>query len=276
MKKGSVSVPCLYIYHANGCRVAILHRLAGALRPQKPDARLRCRSTHGGSDTICCPTPQNRAKSGRNPRIAACLRPANSVAGTLCGWHAHRPPRSGVRPMISHATQRASRFLAQLHVVRRPQQTTLGRRRMRLLTHNLLACHAKGCGSSSNNFPLKLQNVQLELIEAEYNETFLKGFLPKLAWPAFVSTARDVRTSSVLTKAGRHFPAFAGAEFPRTRARRGLPPSIASCPFAGMCALLTPQLHVVEGEMVCPNCSHIYPIRNGIPNMLLAEHEIPK
>lgn len=36
------------------------------------------------------------------------------------------------------------------------------------------------------------------------------------------------------------------------------------------------QLHVVEGEMVCPNCSHTYPIRNGIPNMLLAEHEIPK
>lgn len=67
---------------------------------------------------------------------------------------------------------------------------------MRLLTHNLLACHAKGCGSSSNNFPLKLQNVQLELIEAEYNDTFLKGFLPKLAWPAFVSTARDVRSFS--------------------------------------------------------------------------------
>jgi len=36
------------------------------------------------------------------------------------------------------------------------------------------------------------------------------------------------------------------------------------------------QLHVVEGEMVCPACSHVYPIRNGIPNMLLAEHEIPK
>lgn len=66
---------------------------------------------------------------------------------------------------------------------------------MRLLTHNLLACHAKGCGSSSNNFPLQLRNVQLELIEAEYNEVFLKGFLPKLAWPAFVMTARQVRVT---------------------------------------------------------------------------------
>lgn len=54
-------------------------------------------------------------------------------------------------------------------------------------------------------------------------------------------------------------------------------------------------MHIVEGQLVCPNCSHIFPIRNGIPNMvserenasaaepvfdrlsslqLLAEHEI--
>lgn len=65
---------------------------------------------------------------------------------------------------------------------------------MRLLTHNLLACHAKGCGSTSNNFPLQLRNVQLEMIEAEYNETFLKGFLPKLHWQALVTTAQHVRS----------------------------------------------------------------------------------
>jgi len=54
------------------------------------------------------------------------------------------------------------------------------------------------------------------------------------------------------------------------------------------------QIHVEEGEMVCPNCQHVYPISSGIPNMvrdrwlvdnrvgvttdgffqLLAEHEI--
>jgi len=34
------------------------------------------------------------------------------------------------------------------------------------------------------------------------------------------------------------------------------------------------EIHVEEGAMVCPNCHHVYPISNGIPNMLLAEHEI--
>jgi len=28
------------------------------------------------------------------------------------------------------------------------------------------------------------------------------------------------------------------------------------------------QLHVVEGAMACPNCKHIYPISDGIPNMV--------
>ena len=30
------------------------------------------------------------------------------------------------------------------------------------------------------------------------------------------------------------------------------------------------QLHVEEGAMVCPNCQHLYPISNGIPNMVRA------
>ena len=51
------------------------------------------------------------------------------------------------------------------------------------------------------------------------------------------------------------------------------------------------QIHVEEGAMECQNCKHVYPIMNGIPNMvslvvniheapnhhnlqLLAEHEI--
>ena len=56
--------------------------------------------------------------------------------------------------------------------------------------------------------------------------------------------------------------------------------------------IITAQIHVEEGQMTCPNCSHMYPISNGIPNMvccliptlgesipnngpqLLAEHEI--
>ena len=32
--------------------------------------------------------------------------------------------------------------------------------------------------------------------------------------------------------------------------------------------------HVVEGAMVCNNCSREYPINNGVANMLLNEDEV--
>ncbi|KAJ4483417.1 hypothetical protein J3R30DRAFT_1777434 [Lentinula aciculospora] len=66
---------------------------------------------------------------------------------------------------------------------------------VRLITHNLLACHVKGC--TSNNFPLQFQDVQIELREADYNADFLKAFLPKLEWKALVDSARKLGDTSL-------------------------------------------------------------------------------
>jgi multifunctional methyltransferase subunit TRM112 len=61
---------------------------------------------------------------------------------------------------------------------------------VRLITHNLLACHAKGC--TSNNFPLQFADIQVEIREAEFNPEFIKGFMPKIEWKALVDAARQV------------------------------------------------------------------------------------
>ncbi|KAG9308740.1 hypothetical protein JVU11DRAFT_11528 [Chiua virens] len=58
---------------------------------------------------------------------------------------------------------------------------------VRLITHNLLACHAKGC--AVNNFPLLLQDVQIELFEQEFNLEFIRNMLPRLDWRALVDAA---------------------------------------------------------------------------------------
>ena len=34
------------------------------------------------------------------------------------------------------------------------------------------------------------------------------------------------------------------------------------------------QIRVKEGKMICNGCSHVYPIKDGIPNMLLSEREV--
>ena len=62
---------------------------------------------------------------------------------------------------------------------------------VRLITHNILACHAKGC--TQNNFPLVFQDVTVEIKEGEFNAEFLENFLPRIEWKALVDTAKQVR-----------------------------------------------------------------------------------
>jgi hypothetical protein len=62
---------------------------------------------------------------------------------------------------------------------------------MRILTHNLLQCHVKGCTSS--NFPLKLEEVEVEQRESEFNPDFLINFLSRLEWSALATAASQVR-----------------------------------------------------------------------------------
>ncbi|TFK20174.1 trm112 [Coprinopsis marcescibilis] len=121
---------------------------------------------------------------------------------------------------------------------------------VRLITHNLLACHVKNC--TVNNFPLEFKNVQLEIREAEFNPDFIRGFLPKLEWKALVDTARQLGDTSLPTEQ----PEMIDDEFLQNLHH----------------VLL--EIHVEEGSMICNNCKHEYPISSGIPNMLLAEHEI--
>ncbi|KZT65720.1 Trm112p-domain-containing protein [Daedalea quercina L-15889] len=121
---------------------------------------------------------------------------------------------------------------------------------VRLITHNLLACHAKGC--TSNNFPLQFKDVQVELREAEFNPDFLRGFIPRLEWGALVDAARQLGDTSLPAE----------------------PPEMLDVEFLQKLHHVLLEVHVEEGAMICPNCNHVYPISNGIPNMLLAEHEI--
>ena len=39
--------------------------------------------------------------------------------------------------------------------------------------------------------------MKLELLETDYNEAFLRGFLPKLDWDALVKTARELGDTSL-------------------------------------------------------------------------------
>ncbi|KAJ2720354.1 hypothetical protein GGI07_004650 [Coemansia sp. Benny D115] len=124
---------------------------------------------------------------------------------------------------------------------------------MRLITHNMLGCNVKNCTDPNKQFPLRFKDVQLEQIEAERNDEFLVRMLPRLSWPALLETTKELGLS--------------------------LPAAIPSNPeqdeeFLQALHTVILETHVKEGSMVCNGCAHEYKITNGIPNMLLAEHEI--
>ncbi|WVF67136.1 hypothetical protein IAT40_001881 [Kwoniella sp. CBS 6097] len=121
---------------------------------------------------------------------------------------------------------------------------------VRLITHNMLACHVKNC--TKDNFPLVFSEVDLVIRPAPENLEFIQRFLPKLDWAALRDTARSLGDTSL----------------PET-----MPEEMTEEQLKALHHVLM-EMHIEEGNMTCRNCGHVYPISNGIPNMLLAEHEV--
>ncbi|KAL2916374.1 hypothetical protein HK105_204130 [Polyrhizophydium stewartii] len=121
---------------------------------------------------------------------------------------------------------------------------------MRLITHNMLQCHVKGC--TTNNFPLQIQDAELETLEAEFNPGFVQRLIPKLHWGALYHTAVSLGIEDL----PEQMPEEVTEDLLRAIHKVAL------------------ETRVKEGKAVCLGCGHVYPISNGIPNMLLQDNEV--
>ncbi|KAJ2352336.1 hypothetical protein IWW50_000826 [Coemansia erecta] len=124
---------------------------------------------------------------------------------------------------------------------------------MRLITHNMLKCHVKNCTDPDKQYPLRFKDVELELVEADRNDEFLVRMLPRIDYKALLITTNELKIK--------------------------LPEKVPEHPedddeFLKDLHTAILETHVKQGSMVCNGCSHEYKITKGIPNMLLAEHEI--
>lgn len=130
---------------------------------------------------------------------------------------------------------------------------------MRLLTHNMLQCHAKPC--PGNGFPLTLHINEWEEQSCEINEEFLRNISTRIDWPAFLTTLGQITFNNaeldgLKMELPTSFPEEPSSEFLKTL------------------HVLLMETDVKEGEMVCRGCGHVYRIRDSIPNMLLSEYEV--
>jgi len=124
---------------------------------------------------------------------------------------------------------------------------------MKLMTHNILtSAFLKGV---TTGYPLLLTATAKEVTDCEYNETFVKRMLPKLDYAALRSAAASVGEAE------------------------GLPEQLnddwqADEPFLKLMHRLLVGVEITEGELKCPESGRVFPIRNGIPNMLANEDEV--
>lgn len=123
---------------------------------------------------------------------------------------------------------------------------------MRILTQNILMCNVKTC--VKKEIPLQLIVDKSEIIETEFNPDLVKKTLLKLNWGNFIETSN-------------------------TLGEKDLPKELKEEHLGNENFLLKMhnmlfQFHVVEGKLVCGECKRVYPIKNGIPNLLLDDSEI--
>jgi multifunctional methyltransferase subunit TRM112 len=123
---------------------------------------------------------------------------------------------------------------------------------MRLFTHNFLQCHAKGC--TQDNFPLPITEAKLERRETELNHDFINSFLHKIEWEALLKTVQQLGME---------------VQLPSEK-----PDGPVSEEIAQQLHTILFETYVKDGLMTCQGCGHVYAIRDGIPNMLLAEDEV--
>lgn len=133
--------------------------------------------------------------------------------------------------------------------------------KMKFLTTNFLKCSVKSCDISNDNFPLKYDQSKCKLAQDEsidFNPDFLLNILDRVEWDAIVSVAADLGNTTLPAQK----PTLPGANDVTDEDMIIL---------RDLHTLLM-QTSIIEGEMKCRNCGHIYYIKNSIPNLLLPPH----
>ena len=148
---------------------------------------------------------------------------------------------------------------------------------MRLVTHNMLKCNIKGM-DDGEGYPLIVEANTTEIIEQEKNIGLIKHILllnrfincileileaikkilKILNWNAVKSAAKN------LSLTGK-FEGLESVDIEAVENDESLMQEIHHLLF---------EVHVTSGWLICPSTGRKFPIKDGIPNMLLHEDEI--
>jgi len=124
---------------------------------------------------------------------------------------------------------------------------------MKLLTHNMLtSAIIKGV---KTGFPLIIEASDVKVQSVDFNPEFISRMIPKLEWLAVCGAADNLGHRGEL-------PADLPEDYKTDES------------FLKQAHHVLLEVEVQEGFLVCPETGRKFPVKNGIPNMLLNEDEI--
>ncbi|CAL9728551.1 multifunctional methyltransferase subunit Trm112p [Monosporozyma unispora] len=133
---------------------------------------------------------------------------------------------------------------------------------MKFLTTNFLKCSVSACDISNDNFPLQYDGSKCKLVQnedIEFRPEFLLNILDRIEWSAILQVAADLGNTSLPPNK------------PKLNINVDELTEEEQIILRDLHTLLL-QTSIVEGEMKCKNCGHVYYIKNSIPNLLLPPH----
>ncbi|MFH4980313.1 hypothetical protein AB6A40_007022 [Gnathostoma spinigerum] len=125
--------------------------------------------------------------------------------------------------------------------------------RMKLMTHNFLC--SKFLKGVERGYPLLITASKIEQQETAFNEVFMKRMIPKINYPALLQAAQGIGQANDLP-----------LEIPSNWEQDE--------PLLKKLHHLLVGVEIVEGEMKCPETGRVFPIHEGIPNMLVNADEV--
>jgi len=117
----------------------------------------------------------------------------------------------------------------------------------------MLKCNVKGV---ENGYPLGIDATKVEIVESDFDAEVIRNMLKKINFGALKSGATSLSLSELDGIETVTEEMQADEELLRRIHR------------------LLFEVHVLDGALVCPESGRRFPVKDGIPNMLLHEDEV--
>ncbi|VDN42481.1 unnamed protein product [Gongylonema pulchrum] len=131
---------------------------------------------------------------------------------------------------------------------------------MKLLAHNFLSsCFLKGV---KEGYPLILTATKKEVQQHEFNRVFVQRMIPKVNYEVLRQAASSIGEGDNLPEClpeQLHIEEDENTELE---------------PLLKELHRVMVSVEILEGELKCPESGRVFPIRDGIPNMIANEDEV--